>query len=405
MKILFVVPYVPNLVRVRPYNFIRALLARGNEVTLLTVWTEPSERQDLERLAEMGVTVQAQPMPLPRSLWNCVGALPGKRPLQSVYSWNASLVAHLNRQAPYDIVHVEHLRGSRYGLYLKEKTGLPVVWDSVDCITHLFEQTVMRSKPGLRRWRSQLDLQRTHWYEGWLLNQFDQILVTSPKDREALEALGQPDHAPVNVVPNGVDLHYFREETAVGEAHVTRDPATLIVSGKMSYHANIAMTTYLVEQIMPHVWAGRPDAKLLIVGKDPTRDILAYAADPRITVTGTVDHLPPYLNQAAVAVAPLTYGAGIQNKILEAMGCGTAVVTTSQAAAPLQAAAGRDLLVADSPALFAENILSLLNDPERRQAIGRAGRTYVETHHNWDTIAQRLEEIYAIARRNPRKAN
>lgn len=395
MKILFVVPYVPNLVRVRPYNFIRSLAARGHQVTVFTVWSDAQERADLAHLAGLGAQVEARPLPRLRSLWNCLRVLPGKRPLQSVYSWQPSLVAHLNQQAPYDVVHVEHLRGSRYGLHLKEYTNLPVIWDSVDCITHLFEQTVANSKPGVRRWRSQLDLQRSRWYEGWLLTQFDQVLVTSPKDKAALEALSGPEHAPVNVVPNGVDLDYFRPETAVGDP--ARELNTLIVSGKMSYHANIAMTTYLVEQIMPLVWAKRPEVRLLIVGKDPTRQILAYAADPRITVTGMVEHLPPYLRRAAIAVAPLTYGAGIQNKILEAMACETPVITTSQAAAPLQALPDRDFVVADSPALFAESILSLLNDPRRRQLMGRAGRTYVETFHSWDTIAHRLEEIYTAA--------
>lgn len=397
MKILFVVPYVPNLVRVRPYNFIRSLAARGHQVTVFTVWSDAQEQADLAQIVQLGAQVESRPMPRLRSLWNCVQVLPGKRPLQSVYSWQPSLVSHLNEQAPYDVVHVEHLRGSRYGLHLKQYTNLPVVWDSVDCITHLFEQAVASSKPGLRRWRSQLDLQRSRWYEGWLLTQFDQVLVTSPKDKVALESLSAPEHAPVNVVPNGVDLDYFRPETAVGDPPTIRQPNTLIVSGKMSYHANIAMTTYLVEQIMPFVWAKQPEVRLLIVGKDPTRDIVAYAADPRITVTGMVEHLPPYLRQATVAVAPLTYGAGIQNKILEAMACETPVVTTSQAAAPLQAVADRDFLVADGPAPFAEAILDLLNDPEKRQAVGRAGRNYVERYHNWDNIAQRLEEIYTAA--------
>lgn len=395
MKILFVVPYVPNLVRVRPYNFIRSLAARGHQVTVFTVWSGAQERADLAHLAGLGAEIEARPLSRWRSLWNCVQVLPGKRPLQSVYSWQPSLVAHLNQQAPYDVVHVEHLRGSRYGLHLKEYTNLPVVWDSVDCITHLFEQTVASSKPGVHRWRSQLDLQRSRWYEGWLLTQFDQVLVTSPKDKAALESLSTSDHAPVHVVPNGVDLDYFRPGTAVGDP--AREPDTLIVSGKMSYHANIAMTTYLVEQIMPLVWAKRPEVRLLIVGKDPTRQLLAYAADPRITVTGMVEHLPPYLRRAAIAVAPLTYGAGIQNKILEAMACETPVITTSQAASPLQALPERDFLVADSSAPFAESILSLLNDPRRRQVMGRAGRAYVETFHDWDSIAQRLEEIYATA--------
>jgi polysaccharide biosynthesis protein PslH len=392
MRILFVVPYVPNLVRVRPYNFIRALSARGHHVTVFTVWADEQEQADIAHLREICAEVVAHPMPRGRSLWNCVQALPGKAPLQSVYSWQPALMQHLTAHPPYDVAHVEHLRGSRYGLYLKQNTTLPVVWDSVDCITQLFEHAVANSGDRLRRWRSQMDLERTRWYEGWLLGQFEHVLVTSPKDQAALEALSQTAHAPVSVVGNGVDLAYFREDTAV-----VRDLATLIVSGKMSYHANIAMTTYLVHDIMPHVWAERPDARLMIVGKDPTREIQALAADSRITVTGTVEHLPPYLQRATIAIAPLRYGAGIQNKVLEAMACATPVITTAQAMSALQATPGQNIVVANDTIDYARHILRLLSEPAWRYAIGQAGRRYVETHHHWDSIAARLENIYALS--------
>jgi glycosyltransferase involved in cell wall biosynthesis len=165
----------------------------------------------------------------------------------------------------------------------------------------------------------------------------------------------------------------------------------------MSYHANVTMTLHLVHEIMPHVWQQRPEAKLLVVGKDPAREIQALAQNPNIVVTGTVDALPPYLQKATVAVAPITYGAGIQNKILEAMGCGTPVVTTPQAVSALCIEPGRDLLVADSPESYAQAILSVLANPQRQEELGRNGRLYVEQHHHWPNVAARLETIYAEA--------
>lgn len=399
MKILFVVPYVPNLVRVRPYNLIRALSQRGHQVTVLTVWTTEAELADAEHLRQFCHEVRAVHMPRGRSLFNCTLALAGQEPLQSVYSWQPSLVQGSNGWASYDVVHVEHLCGARYGLFFKQNSHLPVIWDSVDCITHLFQQAAEESKDMLGRLRSRLDLPRTAWYEGFLIEQFDHVLVTSDTDRDALAALSDNGHAPIAVLPNGVDLDYFSPDTAV-----TRDPATLIVSGKMSYHANVSMTLHLVQDIMPLIWQRRPDVRLMVVGKDPTREIQALAQHPNVTVTGTVPHLPPYLRQATLAVAPITYKAGIQNKILEAMATATPVVTTPLAIGALALQPGRDLLVADTPHEFAAKVLGLLQEPERRRQIGQAGYRYVTTQHTWPEMAQRLERIYQTAVRGGRVA-
>jgi glycosyltransferase involved in cell wall biosynthesis len=145
---------------------------------------------------------------------------------------------------------------------------------------------------------------------------------------------------------------------------------------------------------MPAVWARRPDARVTIVGKDPSREVQSLSADPRVRVTGTVDHLPPYLQRAAIAVAPIAYGAGIQNKVLEAMACGTPVVASAQAIRALEARPGDDLLAAETSAEFSQAILRLLEDAGERQRLGQAGRRYVETYHRWSTAAGQLEKLY-----------
>ncbi|MCP4360526.1 MAG: glycosyltransferase [Chloroflexi bacterium] len=388
MKILFVAPYVPNLVRVRPYNFIRSLSNRGHQVTLLTPWTNEQDQADIEHLQPICHHIISAHISQLRSLWNCVQVIPTHKPFQSVFSWLPALTSLVN-PADYDVVHVEHLRGSRYGLHFKTHTTLPVVWDSVDCITHLFDQAVTQSADFVRRWRSRMDLARTAKYEAWAVNQFNQVLVTSKVDKGELLHLSHTPDAPISVVPNGVDLDYFKPDTAV-----TRQLTTLIVSGKMSYHANIAMVRHLVHNIMPLVWQQRADINLWIVGKDPISEIRSLSAHPHITVTGTVPDLPPYINQAAIAVAPITYNAGIQNKILEAMACGTPVVTTPQAISALDLVPGKDLLVADGPKAYAQAILELLANPQKSAQVGVNGRRYVEINHNWGHIAQQLETIY-----------
>ena len=171
----------------------------------------------------------------------------------------------------------------------------------------------------------------------------------------------------------------------------------VLFSGKMSYHANSAAALYLAHEIMPRIWAGCPEARLWLAGKDPTSAIRALADDPRITVTGTVDDIRPYLQQATLAVAPMLYGAGIQNKVLEAMACGVPVVATPIVCHSLKVTPGRNILLGNNPDQLANQSLRLLREPELRNSLGRAGRQYVERHHQWPDIVRHLVAVYETA--------
>jgi sugar transferase (PEP-CTERM/EpsH1 system associated) len=411
MRILFVVPYVPNLVRVRPFNLIRHLAARGHRVTVATISTNEREEQDVRELSRHCTAVIAVSLPTWRSLANCVGALPTNEPLQARYSWSPDLMNRVNQlRADADVVHIEHLRGARYALASDSCVlgSLPVVWDSVDCISDLFEQAIAHRRD-LGRLINRIELSRTRAYEASAVSRFDRILVTSASDQAALQAL---DHAArlahvntssgrmvrgrdgsadrIAVLSNGVDLDYFAPGTD------ERQPDAIVFSGKLSYHANDVTVRHLLTNVMPLIWAARPDVKLVLVGKDPSSGLqrLARKWASRVVVTGTVPDMRPYLRRAAVAVAPLVYGVGCQNKVLEAMACGTPVVAASRAVAALTARPGRDLLVADGAQPFADAVLRLLGDVRLRHDLGAAGRAYVENHHQWDRIVARLETIY-----------
>ncbi|NWG35198.1 MAG: glycosyltransferase [Chloroflexi bacterium] len=400
MKIAYVVPYVPNLIRTRPYNLILQLAALGHEVTVFTLGSGGQDVKDAEALRSRVARVVYQQQPLWRSLWNSLMVVPSRRPLQTVYSWNprlaGGLIKQLSTPGAFDLVHVEHLRGSRYGQYIKSKLPhVPVVWDSVDCISYLFEQASRHGTGGwFGKFVTRFELNRTRRMEGRLIGEFDHVLVTSETDRKALLGLvpAGARTAPVSVLPNGVDLDFFHPNP-----EVQRDAETLVFSGKMSYHANVSMVKYLAAEIMPRVWRERSEVRLVIVGKDPTPEVRALGADPRITVTGTVEDIRPYLWKAAAAVVPLVYGAGIQNKILEAMACGTPVVTTSRTLSALEVTPGRELLAADGVEAFSQAVLSLLNDNQKCSEIGAAGSAYVQKRHGWNAITRKMSAHYQDA--------
>jgi glycosyltransferase involved in cell wall biosynthesis len=396
LRILMVAPYVPSPIRVRPYNLLRALAAAGHSIHLICPITNPTDQAELAVLAPF---CSSSAVPLRRSdtLRAYLRALPSRLPLQAAHCLTPAFVQCVRsvlRSGAYDVVHIEHLRAAE--IVAQAAAGVaaapPLVLDAVDSISLLFERTIRRNPTLKTRAITLLDLARTRRYEAAYGRRFAQIVITSPEDRWALttlrEQFGEPTATPITVVPNGVDLDYFQPQPT------PRDPATIVLTGKMSYHANEAAALFLVRAIMPLVWQQHPHAQVIIAGAGPGPNLLALAQPGTITVTGAVPDLRPYLAQATIAVAPLRYGVGVQNKVLEALAMATPVVTARQSTVALHVQPGHELLVAESADEFATQINTLLANPAQRHALAQAGRAYVERHHAWATSATQLAACY-----------
>jgi polysaccharide biosynthesis protein PslH len=392
MRILYLTPYIPSPVRVRPYQLIRHLAALGHPVTLICLGGKNEEPEALDTLRRWCHEVVVVPTSRRRATLQALQALPSARPFQAAYGASDALVeAALQRADRHDVVHIEHLRGSSYGRPLRD---YPLLLDAVDCISLLFERAFRQGASPTGRARALLDLARTRRAEGEFGDTFGRIVVTSEEDRWALQQLQQPGtrRPCIDVVPNGVDLAAFPPAPIE-----RRDRATVILAGKMSYHANEAAALYLGRAIMPLIWRERRDVRCLIVGRDPPAAVRALGDDPRIAVTGSVPDIAPFLHQATLAVVPLRYGVGIQNKVLEAMATATPVVASPQATRALGAQAGAALRLAATPAAFAATVLELLDSPAQRSALSAAGRRYVETHHDWRHSTEQLIDCYVEA--------
>src|SRR3990172_564533 len=187
MNILFVVPYVPDRIRPRPYNLIRTLRSRGHSLTVVTVWTSEWERESVAALRDEGLEVHAVRLTPRRSMWNSLKALPTRTPLQAAYCWQpqvpkilADLLSGRDGRSPFDVIHVEHIRGAQYGLWLKRwmvERGLkvPILWDSVDCISLLFKHAARDSRSVFGRWIGRIEIGRTETFEGRMLHSFDGV--------------------------------------------------------------------------------------------------------------------------------------------------------------------------------------------------------------------------------------
>jgi glycosyltransferase involved in cell wall biosynthesis len=229
------------------------------------------------------------------------------------------------------------------------------------------------------------------------------LLFASERDRTAVGATEGV------IVSNGVDLDLWtrREAGGSGSGRSGIGGSDLIAfSGAMAYRPNDDAALRLVERILPRVREQVADAQVVLAGRDPLPGLLA-AADNRaeVTVTGTVDDLRPYLEDAAVYCAPLRFAAGIQNKLLEALAMELPVVTTPIAAAGLIAGEHpAPLVVAEDDASIADAIVALLRDPAERTRLAEAGRRHVEDHFSWPASVARVDEVLRRAAGRPAAA-
>ena len=288
-------------------------------------------------------------------------------------------IRHRLRTETFDLIFIYC---SAMAPYVLSDSAVPKVVDFVDVDSEKWFDYA-RATPVPMKW--------IYWREGVLLRRYERrvaqacghVFVAAEREAQVLRRLAP--EVPVTTIQNGVDRPT--------RARPPGDSRRLVFTGVMDYRPNVDAMTYFVHDIWPLVRASVPSAELAIVGQNPSRELRRLARAPGVTVTGWVKDVTPYIESAAVFVAPLRLGRGVQNKILEAMAAGVAVVSTPTGAAGIAAVPGRDMLVADTSELFAAHTVSLLLNAERRQDLGRSAEQFVRRNHQWSHQVERLERI------------
>ena len=393
MRILFVTPYVPSRIRVRPFNLIRSLSAR-HDIALVSLVVDDYERAMVKDIVEYCVSVDLVPLPKWQAYANCLLALPTLMPLRVAYYRSPAFTQRIKEvihRENIDMVHGELIKVAPALKAVLSDEHIPILYDSVDCISWFLQQQIETAHNIFKKAFVYSELLKMRRYERSALADFDQLIITSPFDRDHLEKIiGQPQN--IEVVSNGVDTDYFTSWSDSPE------PDSLVFCAKLDYFPNAQAILNFCENILPLVWQQRPQVRLTIVGNNPPKAVSALAADKRITVTGYVPDIRPYLDSASVALAPLLVAAGTQYKVLEALSMSTPTVTTPRCARALGLQDGVHLLVAEEPQAFAEAVLKLLNDPPFAAQLGRAGRQFVIEHYSLASATATLETLYeAIA--------
>jgi sugar transferase (PEP-CTERM/EpsH1 system associated) len=389
MKILFLchrLPYPPQRGgKIRPFNMIRHL-AVSHEVTVATLARTADELaagQELHRYCDdLHVARISKPAGWARFALYGMSAAPAT----FGYFYSSELARTIRRLLDTRGFDAIVVHCSSMGPYVAGHRGCRKVMDFGDADSEKwFEYGRTTPFPLSQAYR--LEGWKVRRYEAWLGKQFDACSVNAPRERDVL---ADYVHAPIDVIPNGVDLEYFEPSRPSGRSYVSK---RIVFTGNMSYRPNVDAVQHLVTAVLPRIRREIPDVQLCIVGMDPTPAVRRLADEDRVVVTGRVDDVRPYFDSAAVAVAPLRVARGLQNKVLEAMAMRVPVVASPAAFEGISAVAGHDLLVADGPKAFSRAVVTLLRDPAARERYAAAGRTCVETNHNWSRLLQRLEDL------------
>jgi len=385
LKILFLanrVPYPPYRGdKLKIFNLARRLNGR-HELHLLTFAQNEEDMGYKEELEKIFTHVHFVYLPKWKSAVNCLAGIWDRRPLQVLYFQSKELQLQLDKlleKHNYAAVHVQHLRMSPY---LAARKDVRRILDLPDAFSLYWERRKMVKRGLLTTLFENMEQRRVLKYEG-ILKEYDLSLVCSAEDLDYLEKTHHSGN--LRLLPNGVDL-----ETFASRGHDYAHNKTILFTGNMDYAPNVDAVIYFTETILPLVKAKLPEVTFIIAGQRPVPRVAALAGE-HIIVTGFVKDLAATYNSASVVVAPLRFGAGTQNKVLEAMAMGVPVVCSNIGFGGLGITSGEGAVMQTEPTEFANSVIQLLESEEMRRRVGQEGIRVVKTKFDWDIIAKTLE--------------
>jgi len=352
---------------------------------LVTFYESRDELNYLKDIQPFFKEIELVYLPKWRSILNGIPALFSKTPLQVAYFKSSKMkrmVKFALDRYDIDVVHTQHLRMSQYTKHL----DMPKILDLPDAFSLYFKRRNETDRPLINRLIDGIEIGRLTKAEK-VITAYDKTLVCSVEDKKYLEKLHKTDN--IDILLNGVDLDTFD----VKEGHDYSHNHTLLFTGNMDYAPNVDAVQYFVKEMWPAISKVYPKTKFIIAGQRPVDAVQKLAGD-RIEVTGFIPDLKDMYADASVVIAPLRFGAGTQNKVLEAMAMGVPTVCTHIGFEGLQIQSGQGVILAKEKSQFIEEVTMLLADAAKRQEVGEQGLAIARTRFSWDKIAVKLEEYF-----------
>jgi glycosyltransferase involved in cell wall biosynthesis len=363
-------------------------LAERNKIALLALRTTQGERVDpaiADRCAFVREIPRAARSPLLRRLAWSGGLLRGLPPWATdcrSRQYGQALERLIDEWRP-DVVEI-HLQAMAQYVDAVTRRGIPCVLVDYDPASTWADE-LRGAASGPRRLARRLEAAAWRRYERATRPRFDAIVVFAERDLDAVRP--NAGGAIVMRVPLAVDVPE-RPLDPVGS-----EPPTIVFVGSFGHPPNVDAALWLAGTIFPRVAALVPEARLELVGHAPGDDVRALAGGA-VTVHASVPDVTPYLDRAAVVVAPIRIGGSMRMKVLESLAAGKALVVSPRAAEGVVELAGEQLLVAVDADEMTDALASLLLDPERRRSLAESARRWAESNLGWERGVAAFEELY-----------
>jgi sugar transferase (PEP-CTERM/EpsH1 system associated) len=385
-RILFLahrVPFPPDKGdRIRTFHQLAHLSAR-HDVFLACFADGPADPNPAaflrRRCMEVGVVRRRRAAGLLRAAGACLSG----EPLSCAAYRDPRMTTLLEawaRSGPFDVVTAFSACMAPYALAVPARRR---VLDLCDADSRKWLEYSERSLAGLAS-VYRLEGRRLCDFERACLHRFDATIVITDRERDSVDPRGRC--ATLAVVGNGVHA------PEGGRPPIVADPVISFI-GEMSYPPNAMGARWLAEEVWPQVRAEVPEARLMIVGRNPPRGVRRLGRRRGVEVTGAVPEVRPYLRSSRAVAAPLAIARGLQNKVLEAMASGRPVVATSAVCRGLRVQPGVDILMADEAEAFAARLVDLCSDIDLCERIAAAAGRAVTRHYRWDEVLTEYEGV------------
>ena len=383
------------------YNITKSLAELGHRITMVTYpLDDPGETREAVGAISQYAKVEMVSRPLPPR-WKVLartifrGAYPIERRMMPEMF---ELLRGILERERFDIVHVDHAHMGPYGLWIKERYGLPIVLREHNFEALIYERFAKTESNPLKRVIARIHGGRLKREEIRFLKEFDAIAAITEEDAAIMRSY--VPETKIRIIPAGVDTEFFRQ------SELPEDPDQILWIGSLAWDPNHDAVRYFLTSIFPRILAERPSAKFDIIGTDSERvRSISTKFGTSVRIRGRVPDVRDFLANSAVLVVPLRIGGGMRLKLLDFFASGKAVVATSIAAEGNLAQSGQELIIADSTENFADSILNLLSDPGERQRLASQARRLVVQQYSWKRIGEDLIRQYedVLSVRKPQK--